>query len=59
MGIASKLSQGTYFLRVDLNKINGEIAFSEYTFYSDAGIAMFEPKEWDEILGGWIRLPNE
>ena len=55
--IAKKLSSGFHFLRVDLYEINGEIFFSEFTFFSDAGFAPFEPEEWNRILGSWIHLP--
>ena len=55
--IAEKLSSGFHFLRVDLYEINGEIYFSEFTFFSDAGFAPFEPEEWNRILGCWIYLP--
>lgn len=47
------------FIRVDLYLINGHIYFSEYTFFSDAGFAAFEPEKWDKILGDMIVLPKE
>ena len=54
---ARTLSAGFHFLRVDLYEINGEIYFSEFTFFSDAGFAPFEPADWNRTLGSWIRLP--
>ena len=54
--IAKKLSNGFPFLRVDLYEINGSIYFSELTFYSDAGFGKFQPPEWDDKLGEWIKL---
>jgi len=59
LSLAARLSQGHAFLRTDLYSINGRVYFSEITFYTDAGLAKFEPKEWDEILGGWIELPEK
>ena len=56
--IAKKLSVGFPFLRVDLYEINGDIYFSELTFFSDAGFAKFQPEEWDYKLGEWIELPE-
>lgn len=56
--IAQKLSAGFSFIRTDLYVINGKIYFSEYTFYSDAGFAAFDPEKWDHILGGWISLTD-
>ncbi len=46
------------FLRVDLYEINGKIYFSEFTFYSDNGMASFEPPEWDLKLGQMLKLPE-
>lgn len=54
--IAKKLSKGMSFIRVDLYLINDDVKFSEFTFYSDCGLAKFEPKEWDKILGDYIDL---
>lgn len=55
---AAKLSAGIPLVRTDLYIINHKIYFSEFTFYSDAGMAEFHPPEWDEILGSWIELPK-
>ena len=55
--IAARLSEGFHFLRVDLYEINGEIFFSEFTFFSDAGFAPFDPEEWNDTLGSWIHVP--
>lgn len=57
-GLARKLSKGHAFLRVDFYVINGEIKFSEFTFYSDAGFSKFTPEFWDKTLGQWIDLPD-
>lgn len=57
--IASKLSEGFDFIRVDLYLINGKIKFSEFTFYSDAGINIFDPPKWDLELGDKIVLPHK
>ena len=56
LNIASRLSQGTSFLRVDLYVINDKVLFSENTFYTDAGYSIFEPETWDTTLGEWIDL---
>jgi len=57
--LAAKLSQGYSFLRTDFYNINGKVYFSEITFYSDSGFAMFEPEDWDIKLGSWIDLPKK
>lgn len=56
--IASKLSEGFPFIRVDLYDCGDKIVFSEFTFFSDAGFARFFPKKWDRLLGEKIKLPN-
>lgn len=57
--LAGKLSQGFPQVRVDLYDINGKIYFGELTFFDSSGGARFEPREWDEILGSWIELPEK
>ncbi len=57
--LAAKLSSGHAFIRTDLYEINGKVYFSELTFYSDAGFASFEPSDWDDTLGSWIKLPGK
>lgn len=56
LDLSSELSKGTPFLRVDWYVSMGKLLFSEFTYYSDAGIAAFEPEEWDRKLGEWIEL---
>lgn len=56
--VASKLSVGLPFIRVDLYDCGDKVIFSEFTFFSDAGFARFFPKKWDKILGEEIQLPN-
>lgn len=55
--IASTLSQGFPFIRIDLYNIKGKIYFGEYTFYHCSGFVPFEPEEWNQKLGDWITLP--
>ncbi len=55
--LAEKLAEGIPFLRVDFYNVNGKIYFRELTFYPASGFGKFEPEEWDEILGSWIKLP--
>lgn len=56
--LAKKLSQGFPFIRTDFYEINGEVYFSEFTFYSDGGMAAFHPPKWDLELGKKIILPE-
>ena len=58
--LARVLAKGVApFLRVDFYEINGEVYFSEFTFYSDSGMARFDPEEWDLRLGEMIKLPTK
>ena len=57
--LSKKLSKGYAFLRVDWYIVEGKLKFSEFTFYSDAGFAAFEPEEWDYTLGSWLELPKK
>ncbi len=56
VAIASRLSQGHEFLRVDLYQINKTVYFSELTFSPCGGMMPFDPPEWDAILGEKIRI---
>ena len=47
------------FLRTDFYEIDGKIYFSEFTFFSDAGLGRFDPEEWDTVLGSWLELPDQ
>lgn len=57
--IASDLSQGIPFLRVDLYSINTNIYFGELTFFHDAGIIPFSSEEWNLHLGNLLQLPGK
>lgn len=52
--IASRLSKGHSFIRVDLYEICGRVYFSELTFSPAGGFVPFEPRIWDEKLGELI-----
>ena len=58
LALSAELSKEIPFLRVDWYVSGGKLLFSEFTFYSDSGTAAFEPSEWDDIMGEWIKLPN-
>ncbi|MBR2010998.1 MAG: glycosyl transferase [Clostridia bacterium] len=57
--LAAKMSVGHPFLRVDFYELEGKPYFSEFTFFSDAGLAKFTPESWDDTLGDWIKLPQK
>lgn len=56
--VASVLSQGLPFIRVDLYEINGKVYFGELTFCHWGGFTPFVPRSWDYTFGEWISLPD-
>ena len=54
--IAIKLSKGIPFVRIDLFEENDKVYFSEFTLYPASGCMPFEPREYDEIVGRWLKL---
>ena len=56
--IAGQLSKGIPHIRVDLYNVNGKIYFGELTFFHMAGLAPFEPIEWDYKFGEYLKLPK-
>lgn len=57
--IAEKLSKDIPFLRVDFYEVSGKIYFGELTFFPASGLGKFEPEEWDEKMGDWLKLPEK
>ena len=57
--LAEKLSRGIPHVRCDFYEVNGHVYFGEFTFFHFAGLMSFEPKEWDDIFGSWIELPEK
>ena len=57
LSLSSKLAGTRPFIRIDWYMVDGRLLFSEFTLYSDAGMAPFTPEIWDEKLGEKIQLP--
>lgn len=51
LNIASKLSDGFDFVRVDLYNIDGTIYFGEFTLTPTSGQLKLRPEDWDLKLG--------
>ena len=49
--VASRLSEGFPYVRVDLYDVDGKVYFGEMTFYPWSGYVLFEPDEWDYQFG--------
>lgn len=56
--IARELSDDFPLVRVDLYATGDRVYFGEMTFTPDAGMARFQPAEWDRKLGDLIGLPE-
>ena len=54
--ISKKLSAPFPFCRVDLYFIKNSIYFGEITFFPGGGNNHFEPTDWMNVMGDWIRL---
>jgi hypothetical protein len=52
---AQKLSEGISFVCVDFYEIDGAPRFGEMTFHPMAGLARFDPPEYDAIIGALWR----
>ena len=57
--LAKVLSKNIPFVRIDLYNNNGKIYFGEITFFPASGLGKFQPVEWDDKLGEWIKLPDK
>lgn len=55
--LASILSAGFPFVRVDLYCSKGKIYLGELTFFHGGGFEKTTPNEWDYKMGKWIILP--
>lgn len=55
--IAKKLSSKFPHVRIDLYNQNGKIWFGETTFFSGSGYTMFDPDEFDFMMGEAFKLP--
>ena len=54
--LATRLSAGYSFIRIDFYVVNGQVKFSEYTFYTDSGFGKLKPEDWDWKLGEKIMI---
>ena len=57
--LASKLSEGIPFVRVDFFQVDGKVYFGEFTFYDWAGLQPFKSHQQDLELGSLITLPHK
>lgn len=58
VSIASDLCKDFPHVRVDFYDINGRVVFGELTFYNASGYTVFDPDEFDFIMGEKFVLPE-
>ena len=56
--VARILSEDFPHVRVDLYNVEGKIIFGELTFFDGSGYQIYEPDEFDFILGEKFKLPK-
>lgn len=54
---AVELSKVTAFLRVDFMVFGSYFYFGELTLFPASGAIQWKPQEWDETLGGLLKIP--
>jgi hypothetical protein len=52
---AQMLSAKMPFVRIDFYEVEQRPKFGEFTFYPGSGLLVFDPPEWDLIIGRWWR----
>lgn len=57
--VARELCKGFPFVRVDLYSIREKLTFGELTFYPDAGLCPFTPREYNRYFGDLFKLPEK
>ena len=55
--VATRLSAGFPYVRVDLYRHQGRTAFGEMTWFPHAGNVPIAEPRFDRLLGDWIQLP--
>jgi len=56
--IGRELAESIPFARVDFYEIDRQVYFSEITFTPCSGYMPFDPHEWDNTIGSWLKLPE-
>ena len=59
INIAKDLSEDFPHVRVDLYNVKGKIIFGELTFFDGSGYQIYEPDEFDFIMGNKFKLPKK
>lgn len=54
--VSKNLSKEFPHVRVDFYEVNGKLYFGELTFFTSSATGRFQPEEYDEIIGSWLKL---
>ena len=57
LNLSKIISKDFYFVRVDFFEVQEKLYIGEITFTPMTGAGVFEPPEWDKILGDYLKLP--
>lgn len=57
--VASRLSKGLDFMRVDLYSVNNKVYFGELTCYPGCGFEKFKPAIYDSIFGKYWKIDKK
>lgn len=56
--LSEQLGKDIPHVRVDFYEVNGRVFFGELTLFHWSGLIPFKPKEWDDKMGEWLKLPQ-
>ena len=59
LNLSRRLAKDIPHVRVDWYFASNKILFGEMTFFDASGFDPFEPREYEELIGSWITLPQK
>lgn len=59
IALSRKVSSDIPHARVDFYYIKQKIIFGEITFFHQSGMGKIRPKEFEEQMGNWLKLPQK
>lgn len=59
LNLSSLLAKNMPHVRVDWYFASNKLLFGEMTFFDASGFEAFEPREYEELVGSWITLPQK
>lgn len=59
ISLARKMCGVAVFTRVDFYNVCGKIYFGEITFYPASGMGKFTPVEYDDVVGGMLKIESK